>query len=316
MGSTSLNRRSFLQALATMGSASVTGCSWSRSGGRILDTHTHFYDPRRPGGVPWPPATDAILYRPVLPQEYRQLVEPLGVRGTVVVEASPWVNDNDWVLELIAQDRFLVGLVGNLPVGRPEFESAWEKYRQHPKFRGIRIHAAEVKAALQPSRELDHLAEVSRAGLTLDVLVGPEQLGEVATLADKLRSARLVVDHCANVPMGRAPHPSPWVSGLAACHYAPNVSMKVSGLVEGTGRNRGDAPADLEVYRPVIDTLWHVLGEDRLIFGSNWPVSTRFASYATVLTIVQKFFGEVGPSAAEKYFRRNGERIYGVRLPT
>lgn len=316
MGSTHIHRRSFLQTLGTVAATSMAGCLWEPAGGVILDTHTHFYDPRRPGGVPWPPEADPILYRPVLPQEYRQLVEPLGVKGTVVVEASSRVEDNRWVLDLIAQDPMLIGLVGNLPVGESGFEPAWEIYRKNPKFRGIRIHSTQVTSALQSSLTLDHLVEVARAGLTLDVLVGPEQLGEVATLADKLRSVRIVVDHCANVPMGRPPHPSPWVSGLAACHYAPNVSMKVSGLVEGTGRDRGDAPRDLEVYRPIIDTLWHVLGEDRLLFGSNWPVSTRFASYSTVLAIVQDFFREVGPAAARKYFHRNGERIYGVRLPT
>ncbi len=315
MGSNGITRRSFLQHLGTLGAGTIVGCSSGPSSWPILDSHTHFYDPRRPEGVPWPSETDPILYRPVLPEEFRKLVHPLGVRGTVVVEASSRVDDNQWVLDLIAQDPFLVGLVGNLPVGGATFEPAWAKYRKNPKFRGIRIHSEQVTAALQPSRELDQLIEVSRAGLTLDVLVGPGQLGEVATLADKLRSTRIVVDHCANVPMGRAPHPSPWVSGLAACHYAPNVSMKVSGLVEGTGRSQGDAPRDLEVYRPIIDTLWHVLGEDRLIFGSNWPVSTRFAPYPTVLGIVEDFFREVGATAARKYFHRNGERIYGVRLP-
>ena len=32
----------------------------------IIDTHTHFYDPTRPQGVPWPSADNSLLYRPVL----------------------------------------------------------------------------------------------------------------------------------------------------------------------------------------------------------------------------------------------------------
>ena len=54
----------------------------------IIDTHTHFYDPRRPQGVPWPPADNELLYRPVLPQHYREVSADCGVTGTVVVEAS------------------------------------------------------------------------------------------------------------------------------------------------------------------------------------------------------------------------------------
>ena len=57
----------------------------------IIDTHTHFYDPTRPQGVPWPSKTDAALYRPVYPEEFKAIARPLGVTGTVVVEASPWL---------------------------------------------------------------------------------------------------------------------------------------------------------------------------------------------------------------------------------
>lgn len=308
------SRREFLKMAPVIGVAGWTGCGMGLSYGGIIDTHTHFYDPKRPGGVPWPPADDPVLYRTVLPEEYRRLSQPLGVRGTIVVEASSWVGDNQWVLDLIDGNPFLIGLIGNLPIGTDDFGPAWERYRRNRRFRGIRIHGLELAAAIRPSRTQDHLQEVGRAGLAVDVLVGIEQLGQVATLADQLRNLRLVVDHCANVPMGRAPHPGAWVSGLAACHYAPNVSMKVSGLVEGTGKTQGDAPRETLVYRPVVENLWHVLGEDRLIYGSNWPVSSRYAPYETVQGIVTDIFNGFGGTAATKYFRRNAERVYGVRV--
>ncbi len=82
--------------------------------GTVIDTHTHFYDPTRPGGVPWPPKDDAVLYRRVLPGDYRALPKPRRVAATVVVEASPWLEDNQWILDLAAKDPFIVGFVGNL----------------------------------------------------------------------------------------------------------------------------------------------------------------------------------------------------------
>jgi hypothetical protein len=48
-----------------------------------IDTHTHFYDPSRPGGIAWPPKDAVELYRTVLPAEYRSLASPLGIAGTV-----------------------------------------------------------------------------------------------------------------------------------------------------------------------------------------------------------------------------------------
>ena len=70
----------------------------------IIDTHTHFYDPYRPEGVPWPPRDDALLYRRVLPEDYKAVAVPEGVTGTVVVEASEWVEDNGWILDLAATE--------------------------------------------------------------------------------------------------------------------------------------------------------------------------------------------------------------------
>jgi predicted TIM-barrel fold metal-dependent hydrolase len=86
--------------------------------------------------------------------------------------------------------------------------------------------------------------------------------------------------------------------------------MKVSGLVEGAGRP-GNAPAELDFYRPVLDTIWEAFGEDRVIFGSNWPVSSRFARYDQVLWIVRDYFEPKGRGVAGKYFFRNAERVYG-----
>ena len=79
---------------------------------RIVDTHTHFYDPSRPQGVPWPAKTDSLLYRTVLPADFRKVSAAYGVTGTVVVEASAWVEDNQWIFEMAKTDTSLLGLVG------------------------------------------------------------------------------------------------------------------------------------------------------------------------------------------------------------
>ena len=34
------------------------------------------------------------------------------------------------------------------------------------------------------------------------------------------------------------------------------------------------APDVVDYYRPAFDVMWDVLGEDRVVYGSNWPVKT------------------------------------------
>ena len=77
----------------------------------IVDTHIHFYRPSRRGGVPWPPAGSA-LHRDVLPAEYKALAQANGIVAAGVVEASVLVDDNQWILDLVAGDSFFPFFVG------------------------------------------------------------------------------------------------------------------------------------------------------------------------------------------------------------
>ena len=88
----------------------------------------------------------------------------------------------------------------------------------------------------------------------------------------------------------------------------PNVYCKVSGLVESA--QESPAPDDVGYYTPTLDVLWEAFGEDRLVYGSNWPVSERFADYATVQKIVMDYFKGKSEEAAEKYFWQNSRVAY------
>lgn len=306
-----LSRREFALGTGTLTLAGLTGClsSSARPTG-IIDTHTHFYDPQRPQGVPWPGRDDAFLYRTVLPPEYAAFARPAGVTGTIVVEASPWEEDNQWVLDLAAREPLIVGLVGHLKPGRPGFVDHLQRFARHRRFLGIRSGLWDV--AVEPEREayLKDLRHLAGRGLALDVLIGPERLPLVDQLATALPDLRIIINHVANVRIdGQAPPPA-WVSGMRACARHPNVACKVSALVEGTGNSRGDAPGAVDFYRPVLDVVWEAFGEDRLIYGSNWPVSARFAPYERVQSIVSDYFQGKGASATAKYFHGNARHFY------
>ncbi len=63
-----LTRRAFVQsAAAGIGALGLpTPLFPDDANAGVIDAHTHFYDPTRPQGVPWPNKSDALLYCPVL----------------------------------------------------------------------------------------------------------------------------------------------------------------------------------------------------------------------------------------------------------
>lgn len=305
----SINRRDFFAAVpAIVAGTALAAAPVNHE--TIIDTHTHFYDPTRPQGVPWPGKDDKLLYRRVLPATYKTLAQPLGVTGAVVVEASPWVEDNQWLLDLAKDEPFLVGVVGRLTPGDADFAGRLKRFAANLLFRGIRISTDELKPGLDRPRFLADLKRLVDHDLELDVNGNPDTPAAVAELAKALPDLRIVIDHAANVPIDGRAVPAGWLAGMKSAANRPRVFCKVSALAESTGRADGKAPKDVSVYQPVLDALWNVFGEDRLIYGSNWPVSERYAPYAAVQGIVADFFRAKGKTATEKFFWRNSLAAY------
>ena len=275
----------------------------------IIDCHTHFYDPSRPEGVPWP-GKGTPLYRTVLPKHLRELKTFRPVTGTVIVEASSRVEDNAWLLDLAKDDPFVVGIVGHLDPGTPSFGKDLKRFAANPLFRGIRISAQVLKALL----EADSLADLQLLAdhdLALDVNGGPETPAIVAQLAVKLPALRIVLNHIGNVPITAEPPNADWSAGIRAAANHPNVFCKISALVDSAAHQaKKPAPTELEYYRPYLDVVWKAFGDDRVIYASNWPVSESGADYETLQRIALRYAFEKGDDPTRKFCSLNAKRAY------
>ena len=282
-----------LRALALLLAA---GCAAHPA--KILDTHIHLYDTARPEGVPWPSKKEAVLYRPVLPAEYRALAAANGVSGAVVVEASPWVEDNRWVLDLVGGDAFFAGVVGNLQPGAPDFAANLDRFR----LVGIRARVDPAKPKV-----IEDLKELAKRKMSLDLLLPATTLEQVVEIARQVPDLTIVLDHLAGAKADGAAPDAGRVSMLRAAAAYPNVVCKLSGLDQQAGAARA-----LDHYRPVLDVLWEAFGEDRLLYGSNWPVTLLRTDFSTHQRWVLDYVRPKGQAALDKVFWRNAVRIYRV----
>jgi predicted TIM-barrel fold metal-dependent hydrolase len=294
-----MNRRSFLAGLASLASAAKPPAR------RIIDTHTHFYDPTRPQGVPWPGKEESILYRPSLPDRFLKVAGPLGVTGTVVVEASPWIEDNQWVLDLAKDNPVIVGLVGHLKPGRPEFPAQLTRFIKNRLFLGIRVGGSAVVKGTEAF--WSDMRRLAGANLELDVNGGPDMYRVLVRLADRVPDLRIVINHLPHdPPPDEAARVAAW-SALRELGRRPHVYAKVSGVLR---RVNGRVPDDVDFYRKALDELWEIFGPRRLVYASNWPVSDMLAPYATVLKVVREYFTQKGQDAVDRYFWKNSVEAY------
>jgi predicted TIM-barrel fold metal-dependent hydrolase len=306
-----LARREFLRravagagAAATFGLAAVSAPA-PRRPAPAIDTHVHFYDPTRPEGVPWPPKSNETLYKTRLPKDFRETAKCLNIAGVVVVEASAWLQDNQWILDLAKDDPLIVGFVGHLDPAQPGFSANLKHLAANPLFRGVRFDEAMLAACLrQPGFEAI-LKSLAEQNLSLDVVGGATMLPLVARAAKLAPDLRVMIDH---LPFREwDADPAAMSVSLQEVAQLPRVCAKVSDVVR---RADGHLMSDPAFYFPVLDRLRDLFGPERLIYGSNWPVSDLVAPYSVVHEVVAAYFERRPVAEADGFFWKNSLSAY------
>jgi len=297
------SRRAALESLLLGAAASVSRADPPAAPSRIVDAHVHFYDPSRPQGVPWPAPREAALYKPTYPQRYLENVRPFSVDGVVAVEASPWLEDNLWLLRVADENPLILAVVGNILPGHPDFRDALTRFSRHPLFRGIRINAGSLLRTLENAQALADLKLLAEKDLALDILLsGPADFGAAARLSAALPDLRMVLGHL--------PLDPPRNEAARGLRRFSNVYAKVSGVVR---RVNGQVPVESAFYKPGLDALWEVFGPQRVIYASNWPACDLTAPYATVFRVVRDYLADKDQETVERYFWKNAQAAYRWR---
>jgi L-fuconolactonase len=305
-----LTRRGFLTQIAAIaGTGSIAATRPQNSSISIIDTHIHLFDPTRPQGAPYsgPPG---VPVEPSLPPRYRKLATPLGVVGAIKVEASPWVEDNLWVLEVAERDPIIVGVIGNLEPDKPDFAEMLDRYRKNRLFRGIRygnLWGRDITKQSENPAFIDGLKRLQQADLVLDT-ANPrvDLLQAIVRITDKVPDLRVVLDHLPSLEPA-ADTRKAYDAALNQLQQRPRVFVKLSAVIH---RVNVQVSTDLAPYRDRLEQLIGRFGKDRILFGSDWPNSDGVAPLDKVVGVVREFFQTQPREVAEKYFWKNSLAAY------
>jgi predicted TIM-barrel fold metal-dependent hydrolase len=288
---------------------------------QIIDTHIHLYDTNRSQGVDWPPVTDKVLYRSVLPEHFDEVANKEGIASTVIVEASSRPEDNQWMLDLVKYnpDRYLA-FVGNLPIGTDEFAGLVERFSLDRRFVGIRMRDRPGGDGFFTDAVWRDLSILANKGLTLDVLINNFTIDEVTEIARRLPDLKIMINHLGGLSITNDPVHPKWQESMEQASKHENVYCKVSGIFQRAGIK--PTPKERSFYSPAFKIVFDAFGEDRIVYGSNWPVTDRGGSYYEQLSIIRDFFKldtglladpEKQPLIEKKLFRENAVKFYGLK---
>jgi predicted TIM-barrel fold metal-dependent hydrolase len=131
-------------------------------------------------------------------------------------------------------------------------------------------------------------------------------LEAILRISDAVPTLRIVIDHLPALDPADADRAA-YDAALQQIARRPQIYVKLSEIIH---RVSGQVSTDLGAYRARLDLLRGVFGEDRVLFGSDWPNSDGVAPVDRIFAVAKEYFLAQPRPIAEKYFWKNSVTAY------
>jgi L-fuconolactonase len=271
-----------------------------------IDAHQHFwqFDPVRDS---WITEEMAVIRRDFLPGDLEPVLARNGFDGCVLVQADQSEAQNDFMLQLAADNAFIKGIVGWVDLQSADVEERLRYYSQYKVIKGFR-HVLQGEAdrqlMLKPAF-MQGISKLQQFDFAYDILIFPDQLPFIPALVQAFPEQRFVIDHIAK-PGIKQQHITEWAKDLKAVAQYSNVYCKVSGMVTEADWKQWKK----EDFRTYLDVVTQAFGTNRILYGSDWPVCQVAAAYEQMLDIVQDYYASFSEEEQSLFFGGNAMRFY------
>jgi len=227
----------------------------------------------------------------------------------VDVDPVQQTAEAEYVLDLCARaDNPMVAAVVS---GRPNsdgFAKYLDPFKNSACIKGVRqvLHGPSTPAGYCLDKKFVRgIRLLGERDLSFDLCVRPGELLDAAKLIDQCPGTRFILDHCGNGDV-QVKDRSRWEKDMAAVAQRKNVVCKVSGIVVTAKPERWTA----EELAPIVKHTLEVFGPDRVMFGGDWPVCTKTATFRQWFQALASIVAGHGAEEQRKLFHDNAVRVY------
>lgn len=275
-----------------------------------IDAHQHFwnYDPVRDS---WITEDMQLLRKDFRPADLEPILQQFNFEGCVLVQSDQSSLENDFQLRNAAANPFVKGFVGWVDLQADDLEAQLAKLKENQILKGFRhiLQGERDRALMLRPAFRKGISLLKDFGFSYDLLVLPDQLKYAAELAAEFPMQAFVLDHMAK-PNIKQQEIERWQQDIEALATLKNVHCKVSGMVtEADWKNW--KPAD---FIPYLDVVFGAFGAERLMYGSDWPVSLLAASYGQWLAVLEAYAGpRLNAYEQELFWGGNAINFYDLK---
>ncbi|WP_428028133.1 amidohydrolase family protein [Altererythrobacter sp.] len=273
----------------------------------MIDAHQHFWSLANPF-ADWPTSDLEAIHRDFGPADLEPLLAEAGVTGTVLVQAAPAVEETRYILALAERTAHVKAVVGWIDFAAADAIEQMGTLSHNPWLKGLRpMIQSEPEPGWILQTSFEPVFEAMTAvGLRFDALVRQDQISDIAALAARHPDLPIVLDHCGKPAIAES-DPAKWQKSITDLAAHPNVHCKVSGLWTEAGEDCTPA-----AIKPYVDTVRAAFGEERLMWGSDWPVLNLAGSYQAWLDQALALFDDLSSTQRAAVFGGNAARFYGI----
>jgi L-fuconolactonase len=274
-----------------------------------IDAHQHYWTTSRTD-YGWLKLSLGRIYADYMPEQLKPLLDQFDFQKTIVVQAAPTLEETEFLLDIADREDTIAGVVGWVDLESDQFEQQWNRFRQHPKFVGLRPMIQDLPSEwIVNEQVVRHLKLLAEAQFSVDLQANPRHLPYIVELLESVPNLRAVIDHLAKPPITEGVM-EPWASDIQQIAAYPNVMCKLSGMVP----EKLDAPWSQAGIRPYAETVIDAFGKNRVMFGSDWPVCLFAANYPQVVELLEYCLGaEWTDEERVAVYGGNASRFYGLQ---
>ncbi|HLV99667.1 MAG TPA: amidohydrolase family protein [Ktedonobacterales bacterium] len=282
----------------------------------IIDAHVHLWDTTR-FAIPWLAGVPAIN-RVFDTSAFTEQATGLPIQAFVFVEVNVLpeqaLAEVQWALACAQVEPRLQGIVAAAPVEQGD------AVRNH--LNALQTLSPLIKGVRRPIQDetdpffclsdefVSGVRLVGAYGWSFDLCLRHTQLAAAIELVRQCPETAFMLDHLGK-PDVREHTLTPWREELTQLAALPNVFCKLSGLVT----EADPMTWTIDELRPYVDAALVAFGEDRVVFGGDWPVLLLASSYPRWIDTLAALTAHLPEGAQRKLWAENARRFYRISNP-
>ena len=290
---------------------------------KIIDAHHHIW---RRKDLPWlMGAMQPRIFGPYESirrdypiEEYLADRQGSGIEKAVYVQTN-WAREDfekevAWLQETADRTGWPHAVVGFADVSVDDVRPQLDRLKRYDLLRGVRMQlhwheTPQFRFASAADQVIDpkvrrNVARLKDYDLSFDLQLFPGQMKDGLQLVGDNPETNFILTHCGMLTGTDERTVEAWKDGLRTLSAAPNLYAKLSGL--GTFAHANDRA----LIALIVENAVEILGSDRLMFGSNFPIEKLWTDFASLVAAHRDAAARLTVEDQANIFWNTAQRVY------